>query len=98
MQANLSKFQGIVVARGNGVAAPVTFNIRDIDIPVNENVKVLGIHIDNKLKLDKHISELCRRASWHLNAISRVSQFLKCRISLPFIYLITFSLLQYCLA
>ena len=84
MQANPSKFQGIVIARGNDVATPVTFNIRDIDIPVNENVKILGIHIDNKLKFDKHISELCKRASRHLNAISRVSKFLdeKCRISL----------------
>ena len=46
--------------------------------------KVLGIHIDNKLKFDKDISELCKRASRHLNAISRVSKFLdeKCRISL----------------
>ena len=61
MQANPSKFQGIIIARGNDVATPVTVNIRDIDIPVNENVKVLGIHIDNKLKFDKHISELCKR-------------------------------------
>ena len=83
MQANPSKFQGIVTTRGNDVATPVTFKIRDIDIPVDENVKVLGIHIDNKLKFDEHISELCIRASRHLNAISRVSKFLyeKCRIS-----------------
>ena len=74
----------VVIARGNDVATPVTFSIRDIDIPVNENVKVLGIHIDNKLKFDKHISELCKRASKHINAISRFSQFVdeKCRISL----------------
>ena len=31
MQANPSKFQGIVIARGNDVATPVTFNIKDID-------------------------------------------------------------------
>ena len=51
---------------------------------MNENVKVLGIYIDNKLKFDKHISELCKRASRHLNAISHVSKCLdeKCRISL----------------
>ena len=98
MQANPSKFQGIVIARGNDVATPVTFNIRDIDISVNENVKVLGIHIDNKLKFDKHISELCERARRHLNDISRVSKFLdeKCRISLYRSFI--FSLLQYCLA
>ena len=57
---------------------------QSLSILKNENVKVLGIHIDNKLKFDKHISELCKRASRHLNAISRVSKFLdeKCRISL----------------
>ena len=64
--------------------SPVTFNIRYVDIPVNENFKVLRIHIDDKLKLDVHFSELCKRASRHLNAISCVSKFLdeKCRISL----------------
>ena len=61
MQANPSKFHGIVIARENDVTTPLTFNIRDIDIPVNENVKVLGIHFDNKLKFDKHTSELCKR-------------------------------------
>ena len=84
MQANPSKFQGVVTARGNDVATPVTFNIRDIDLPLNENVKVIRIHINSKLKFDKHISELCKRASRHLNAIPCVSKFLdeKCRISL----------------
>ena len=38
IQANPSKFQGIVIARGNYVATSVTFSIRDIDITVNESV------------------------------------------------------------
>ena len=66
----------IVIARGNDVATPVTFNIKDIGIHVNENVKVLGIHFDDKLKFNEHISELCKRASRHINDISRVSEFL----------------------
>ena len=57
--ANPSKFEVITIT-GGYVTTPVTFNIRNIDLPVNENVKVLGIHIDSKLKFDKHISELCK--------------------------------------
>ena len=75
MQANSSKLRGIVIARGNDVATPVTFNIRYIDIPANENVKVLGIQIDDKLKFYKHISELCKRTLGHLNAISWISLY-----------------------
>ena len=72
-----------MLTRGN-CTAPVTFRVADIEIPIKDNVKVLGVHIDDKLKFDKHISVICKKASRHLNAISRVSKFLdeKCRISL----------------
>ena len=55
MQANPSKFQGIVITIGRDIT-PVTFDVADISIPIKENVKLLGVHIDDQLKFDRHIS------------------------------------------
>ena len=40
------------------------------------NAKMLGIRIDNSLKFDKHITELCRNASRKLTALARLSRIL----------------------
>ena len=41
-----------------------------------ECVKLLGIHIDDKLSFDKHILTLCKRASQQCNALNRIAKFL----------------------
>ena len=38
--------------------------------------KLLGVKIDNMLTFDKHVSELCNKASQKLHALSRVSQYM----------------------
>ena len=42
----------------------------------SKSVKLLGIAIHNKLSLDNHISKLCKKASFKLHALSRVSSYL----------------------
>ena len=38
----------------------------------SRNVKLLGIHIDNELKLDKHIDQICDKAGNKISALARV--------------------------
>ena len=38
--------------------------------------KLLGISIDNTLSFDDHVSDLCRKASQKLHALSRISHFM----------------------
>ena len=38
-----------------------------------EKVKLLGIHIDNRLNFDDHMSLLCKKAGKTLHALARVS-------------------------
>ena len=38
--------------------------------------KLLGIKIDNKLSFNEHVTELCRKASQKLHALSRISRFM----------------------
>ena len=57
MRATPYKFQVILITRGSDIT-PVTFDVADISIPIWENVKILGVHIDDKLKFDRYISEI----------------------------------------
>ena len=74
MQANPSKFQAIILC--NCVDKNTSFTVSGVDVPVEHSVKLLGVHIDDKLKFDVHISELCRKTSYQLNALSRLSKHL----------------------
>ena len=40
------------------------------------NVKLLGVNIDNQLKFDSHINDLCSKASKKLSAMTRLAKYL----------------------
>ena len=49
-------------------------NINDPTINSTNNLKLLGIEIDNKLSFGQHISTLCNKASNQLNVIGRIQK------------------------
>ena len=38
--------------------------------------KILGIHFDNKLNFNTHVTKLCKRAGQKLHALARISNFM----------------------
>ena len=40
-------------------------------------VKLLGITIDNQLKFDRHIKNMCKEAGKKINALARIAPYLK---------------------
>jgi hypothetical protein len=44
-------------------------------ITCEENVKLLGITVDSHLNFDKHISEICKKASQQLNILKRIGKY-----------------------
>ena len=42
----------------------------------DKEVKLLGITIDNELKFDRHVSDICLKANRKLSALIRMSKFL----------------------
>ena len=80
MCANPDKFQSIILNR-DGMQS-LAISVQDYTIVSNSSIKVLGVTLDNKLKFDKHISEMCTKASRQINALKRVSKYLdeNCRI------------------
>ena len=51
-------------------------NIGNHSIESSKQQKLLGILIDNKLNFEKHINELCTKASQKLSALCRISSFM----------------------
>ena len=80
MCANPDKFQSITLNR-DGMQS-LAISVQDYTIISNPSIKVLGVTLDDKLKFDKHISEMCTKASRQINALKRVSKYLdeNCRI------------------
>ena len=46
-------------------------------IPCSNEVKLLGVTIDNELKFKKHIEDLYMKASYKLHALRRIRGYLK---------------------
>ena len=74
MKANPGKFQFMVLGVKN--IAPFKLNVNGKIIPWSNEVKLLGITIDNQLKFKKHIEELCKKSSYKLHALRRIRGYL----------------------
>ena len=53
---HLGKFKSILVQKSNQTSKPKQFLIGNDIVEVASSVKLLGIHIDNQLNFDLHIS------------------------------------------
>ena len=74
MKANPGKFQFMVLGVKNIVN--FTINVNGKIIPCSNEVKLLGITIDNELKFKKYIEDLCKKASYKLHALRRIRGYM----------------------
>ena len=51
-------------------------NINGVELTMESSVILLGIEIDNTLNFEKHISNICKKASNQLSAICRLETFM----------------------
>jgi len=76
MIANPGKFKGIIFQKGNKDSSGIPMSINDKVIESSADVTLLGLTIDCKLSLSKHISKLCKQAGNQLNALKRFHKYL----------------------
>ncbi len=50
---------------------PKFIKINSTNIPCEKELKLLGITIDEKLKFDKHVNIICKKAAWQINVMYR---------------------------
>ena len=93
MKLNASKFQAMIM-KPSPSTDPIMVDINGCNVQTSDCVKLLGIHIDDKLPFQNHISVMCSRASRQINSMNRVSTFLsKTKLYNAFLYTIKFSIL-----
>ena len=50
--------------------------INEVQIKNSQSEKLLGITIDNDLKFEDHINNICRKASAKISALSRTAPYM----------------------
>ena len=56
---------------------PADIQISDIKVTSQSRDKLLAIHIDNRLNFDYHVSQLCKKASKKLHALTRIFKYVE---------------------
>ena len=73
MKANPDKYQAIVL--GNN-SQEISLKSGDINIPIKDQISLLGVTLDSKLKFDAHVAIICRKVSSQVNALNRLKNIL----------------------
>ena len=76
MIVNPDKFQSMIISPKEHLSKSV-LNINDVELTVESPVKLLGIEINDKLIFEKHISNICKKASNQLNSLCRLKTFMR---------------------
>ena len=74
MSANPSKFQ--IMFLGLKGTNKLCLNMKGQLIPSSEHVKLLGVNIDNSLKFETHVKELCKKVNQKVYAFGRLRPYL----------------------
>ena len=76
MIVNPDKFKSIILTKNKSDDIPTGFSIGTDIVPIEKSVKLLGIHLDNRLNFNLHINTICEYASNQLNALVRLKKLL----------------------
>ena len=60
-----------------GSTVPIDIQIFNIKVTSESRIKLLGIHLDNRLNFDYHLSQLYKKASKELNALARIFKYVE---------------------
>ena len=73
MKRNISKYQAITFGKPN--RTPV-FTCEDIAIPVKDELEILGVTLDSRLKFESQIRKICRKVSQQIAVLNRLKKIL----------------------
>ena len=76
MIINPDKFQAIILDKKKSNLTNIPLTINNQTIKSVPSVELLGIHLDDKLNFNLHISNICRSAANQLNALIQLKSYL----------------------
>ena len=75
MVANPDKFQCIILSRNGGVSIPLS--VHNNNLYPSDEIKVLGVTLDDSLNFKFHFTDICNHASRQINSFKSFSKYLK---------------------
>lgn len=73
MRRNTSKYQAIVMGK---TQVKPQFYCENTAIPITEDLEMLGVTVDDKMKFEKHIANICRKVSQQIAVLKRMKKIL----------------------
>jgi hypothetical protein len=68
----------------------------DVDIPVSDSVRSLGITIDKTMSFDRHVNNICKTSFCHIRALHRIRPFITTEDAKAVATAVVSSRLDYC--
>ena len=96
MIVNPGKFQSIIFDKKKQNHTAEYISIDQKNIKTSSSVKLLGVHIDDKLNFNLHITKICRSAANQLHALIRLRMFLNFEEKKTLINSYFYSSFNYC--
>ena len=96
MIVNPDKFQVILLDKRGSENTNIELKIGTEKIKSTSSVKLLGVHIDDKLNFNHHINKLCKSAGNQLNALTRLKSFLGLKERVVLVNSFIYSNFDYC--
>ena len=97
MIVNPGKFQGILIDKKKQDHTAEYISIGKKNLETSSPVKLLGVHLDDKVSLNLHITNICRFAANQLHALIRLRMFLNFEVKETLINSYFYSNFNYCL-
>ena len=97
MIVNPDKFQVIILDKGRSDNTNIEVEIGNEKISSTSLVKLLGVHIDDKLNFKEHYNKICKSAGNQLNALIRIKLFLGLKEKEVLVNSFIYSNFNYCL-
>jgi hypothetical protein len=80
----------------NHVKSRTSVQVAGCSITPSDNLKSLGVTLDNNLTFDKHVGNICRSASYHIRALKHIRRSLTLDMAKSVATAIVGSRLDYC--
>jgi len=74
---NPKKYQALVL--GNK-GCDINFQCANEMIPTSNEIKLLGVTLDSKLKFDAHVASVGHKVGGQVNALNRLQNILPCKV------------------
>ena len=86
MVTNPDKYEAMILRNTNYT---FSFTVNDINIPVKDNIDLFGVSLDNNLRFNSHVKNICTKVNNRINVISRFRKIVptdvKCKLQKAFI-------------